>query len=75
MLAARSVDLGDGIEGSLRASELARGRVEDARTVIKVGEEIEAKFTNVDRKNRRSQLVDQGQGSPRGAGGRQQLQV
>jgi small subunit ribosomal protein S1 len=50
------VDLGDGIEGSLRASELARGRVEDARTMIKVGEEVEAKFTNVDRKNRSIQL-------------------
>jgi len=47
-----TVDLGDGIFGSLRASELARGRVEDARTMIKVGEEIEAKFTNVDRKSR-----------------------
>jgi len=47
-----TVDLGDGVLGSLRASELARGRVEDARTMIKVGEEIEAKFTNVDRKNR-----------------------
>ena len=47
-----SVDLGDGVIGNLRASELARGRVEDARTMIKVGEEIEAKFTNVDRKNR-----------------------
>ena len=47
-----TVDLGDGVIGSLRASELARGRVEDARTMIKVGEEIEAKFTNVDRKNR-----------------------
>ncbi len=46
------VDLGDGVVGSLRASELARGRVEDARMVLKVGEEIEAKFTNVDRKNR-----------------------
>jgi len=46
------VDLGDGVLGSLRASELARGRVEDARTMIKVGEKIEAKFTNVDRKNR-----------------------
>jgi small subunit ribosomal protein S1 len=31
---------------------MARGRVEDARTMIKIGEEIEAKFTNVDRKNR-----------------------
>ncbi len=47
-----SVDLGDGVIGSLRSAELARGRVEDARTLIKVGEEIEAKFTNVDRKNR-----------------------
>ena len=47
-----SVDLGYGVIGSLRSSELARGRVEDARTMIKVGEEIEAKFTNVDRKNR-----------------------
>ena len=46
------VDLGEGVIGSLRASELARGRVEDARTVLKVGEEVEAKFTNVDRKNR-----------------------
>jgi len=46
------VDLGDGVTGSLRASELARGRVEDARTMIKIGDEVEAKFTNVDRKNR-----------------------
>ncbi|HZD52251.1 MAG TPA: 30S ribosomal protein S1 [Woeseiaceae bacterium] len=46
------VDLGDGVTGTLRASELARGRVDDARTMIKVGDEIEAKFTNVDRKNR-----------------------
>ena len=47
-----TIDLGDGVLGSLRASELARGRVEDARTLLKVGEEVEAKFTNVDRKNR-----------------------
>ena len=46
------VNLGDGVTGTLRASELARGRVEDARTMIKIGDEIEAKFTNVDRKNR-----------------------
>jgi small subunit ribosomal protein S1 len=50
------VDLGGGITGYLRASELARGRVEDARTVLKVGEEVEAKFTAVDRKNRSVQL-------------------
>ena len=51
-----TVDLGDGVVGTLRASELARDRVEDARTVLKVGEEIEAKFVNVDRKNRGVQL-------------------
>ncbi len=46
------VDLGDGIEGTLRASELARDRVEDARTVLTVGQEIEAKYIGVDRKTR-----------------------
>ncbi len=46
------IDLGNGIEGQLRASELGRDRIEDARTVLKVGEEVEAKFTGVDRKSR-----------------------
>ncbi len=46
------VDLGDGVEGHLRASELARDRVEDVRTVLKEGERLEAKFVGVDRKNR-----------------------
>ena len=46
------IDLGNGIEGQLRASELGRDRVEDARTVVKIGEEIEAKFIGVDRKTR-----------------------
>ncbi len=46
------VDLGDGVTGTLRASELGTDRVEDARTMIKVGDEVEARFTNVDRKNR-----------------------
>ncbi len=44
--------LGDGVEGYLRASELSRDRVEDARSELKEGEEIEAKFIGVDRKNR-----------------------
>ncbi|MBP6514745.1 MAG: 30S ribosomal protein S1 [Steroidobacteraceae bacterium] len=47
-----TIDLGNGIEGSLRASELSRDRVEDARAVLKVGDEVEAKFTGVDRKSR-----------------------
>jgi len=46
------IDLGNGIEGQLRASELGRDRVEDARTVLKVGDEVEAKFVGVDRKTR-----------------------
>ncbi len=46
------VNLGDGVIGNLRASELARGRVEAARTMTKVGDEVEATITNVDRKNR-----------------------
>jgi small subunit ribosomal protein S1 len=46
------VDLGHGVEGTLRASELSRERIEDARSVLKEGEEIEAKFVGVDRKNR-----------------------
>ncbi len=47
-----NIDLGDGVEGYLRASEISRDRVEDARAVLKVGEEVEAKFLGVDRKNR-----------------------
>ncbi len=46
------VDLGNGVEGLLRTSEIARERVEDARNVLKIGEEVEAKFVNVDKKNR-----------------------
>jgi len=46
------IDLGDGIEGTLRASELSRDRIEDARTILTVGEEVEAKFMGVDRKSR-----------------------
>ena len=46
------VDLGNGVEGLLRSSEIARERIEDARNVLKVGEEVEAKFVNVDKKNR-----------------------
>lgn len=44
--------LAEGIEGYLRASELARDRIEDARSQISVGDDIEAKFVGVDRKNR-----------------------
>ncbi|KAB7623658.1 30S ribosomal protein S1 [Alkalilimnicola sp. S0819] len=46
------VDLGEEIEGYIRASDISRDRVEDARSVLKEGEEVEAKFMAVDRKNR-----------------------
>ncbi len=46
------IDLGNGVEGVLRASELSRDKVEDARAVLKEGEEVEAKFMGVDRKAR-----------------------
>ena len=47
-----TIALGDGVEGYLRASEISRDRIEDARTVLKLGEEVTAKFLGVDRKNR-----------------------
>jgi small subunit ribosomal protein S1 len=47
-----TVALDGGIIGQLRASEIARDRVEDARLVLKVGETVEAKFTGMDRKTR-----------------------
>ncbi len=46
------IQLADEVEGYLRASELSRDRVEDIRTHLKEGDEIEAMIINVDRKNR-----------------------
>jgi small subunit ribosomal protein S1 len=46
------VDLGSGVEGTLRAAELSRERTEDARSMLNMGDEVEAKFVGVDRKNR-----------------------
>ena len=45
-------DAADDIEATLKASEISRDRVEDARNVLKEGEEIEAKIISVDRKSR-----------------------
>ncbi|CAX59034.1 MULTISPECIES: 30S ribosomal protein S1 [Erwinia] len=47
-----TVELADGVEGYLRASEASVDRVEDATLVLNVGDDVEAKFTGVDRKNR-----------------------
>ena len=46
------ITLADSVEGYLRASELSRDRIEDARTQLNVGDEIEAKFMGVDKKSK-----------------------
>jgi len=46
------ITLAESVEGHLRSSEMSRDRVEDARTIMTVGDEIEARFMGVDRKNR-----------------------
>ena len=50
------VELGEGVEGYLRATELSRDYVEDARSVLSAGAEVEAKVTSIDRKTRRITL-------------------
>ena len=50
------VTLSVDVEGYLRASEIASGRVEDATTVLKEGDEVQAMIINVDRKTRSIQL-------------------
>ncbi len=47
-----TISLDEGVEGVLKASEIARDRVEDIRTVLKEGEKVEAKFIGVDKKSR-----------------------
>ena len=51
-----TVAIADGIEGYLRGTELGREKVEDVRSVLKEGDEIEAKIVNVDRKTRNLSL-------------------
>ena len=50
------IDLGNDTEGYLRASEIGPDRVEDARNVLKEGDEGTAAITNIDRKARSIQL-------------------
>ncbi len=46
------IDLGDGVEGYIKANDLSRERVEDATKVLKEGDTLEARFIGVDRKSR-----------------------
>lgn len=47
-----TIVLADSVEGYLRASEISKDKVDDARTLLKEGDSVEAKFIGVDRKNR-----------------------
>ncbi|KDN10118.1 30S ribosomal protein S1 [Gilliamella sp. Imp1-1] len=47
-----TIEIAEGIEGYLKAQDIARERIEDATTVLKVGDEVEAKIVNIDRKTR-----------------------
>jgi len=47
-----NVDLGDDVVGYIRASDISRDRVEDARSALSEGSQVEARFVGVDRRNR-----------------------
>jgi small subunit ribosomal protein S1 len=47
-----TITLAAGVEGTLKASEISRDRVEDARNALKEGDDVELLITNIDRKNR-----------------------
>jgi len=51
-----TVELDGGIEGYIRASDIAKERIEDASQHLKVGDEVEAKYMGMDRKGRVMQL-------------------
>jgi len=53
---AATIELAEGIEGTLKVSEISRDRVESAADVFKVGDDVECKITNVDRKSRNINL-------------------
>lgn len=47
-----TIALSDDVDGYLRASDIARERIEDASKVLSVGDEVEAKIVGSDRKTR-----------------------
>ncbi len=46
------IKLAEEVEGVLKASDISRDKVDDARSLFKVGDSVEAKIVSVDRKNR-----------------------
>ncbi|MFT3791830.1 MAG: 30S ribosomal protein S1 [Rudaea sp.] len=51
-----TIELAEGVEGYLRANDIAKERIEDATQHLKVGDKVEAKYTGMDRKGRMLQL-------------------
>ena len=51
-----TIKLADGVEGMLRATELSRDYVEDARMLLNEGDAVEVKVTSIERKDRRITL-------------------
>jgi small subunit ribosomal protein S1 len=51
-----TIDLGEGVEGYVMARDISQERVDDASQVLKVGQQVEAKFVGMDRKGRSLQL-------------------
>ena len=51
-----TIELAPSVDGYLRASEISRDRVEDARTALSPGDEVEAKITSIERKDRHISL-------------------
>jgi len=47
-----TIELAESVEGYLRVSDISVDRIEDATTELSVGDDVEAKFMGVDRKNR-----------------------
>ncbi|WP_289303034.1 30S ribosomal protein S1, partial [Methylophaga sp. UBA3996] len=47
-----TIELAEGVEGYVRAADIARERVEDASKILAVGDDVEAKFTGMSRKDR-----------------------
>jgi len=51
-----TIELADGLEGYIKANDIAKERIEDASQHLKVGDKVEAKFIGMDRKGRTMQL-------------------
>jgi len=51
-----TIELSDGLEGYIKANDIAKERIEDASQHLKVGDKVEAKFIGMDRKGRTMQL-------------------